>query len=287
MGNVIHLKNAVKVYGGHGDGLVVEVVTINPDTAAQWLKANRLNRPVRRRHVGFLAAEMERGHWQINGQAIVIAEDEQVLDGQHRLMAVIESGCTIETMVVYGISHEAFKTIDTGAVRTGGDAMSLEHPDAPRQSSQAVAGAVRWCQRMEKGFGGTQLKISNTDVLEYVQKHPSLWHCAEFLAGLPKDRPISLTCGVALLEIFSRKAPELAENFMRGFYTGEKLSLDDPEYILRQMLIRDAQRLTSYPMEVRMKMCCKAWNWKRSQRPRCTRQSITLNANDPPRMMIL
>lgn len=284
--NVVKLRNPVHVAGD--PSIIVEVVTITPEVASQWLKCNKNNRPVRRRHVEFLASEILKDHWQVNGQAIVISDDEQVLDGQHRLMAIIEAGVAVKSLVVYGISPDAFKTMDTGAVRTGSDAIALFYPDATHQVIKAIGAAVPWCLRLETGFYGRTTKISNTQVLEYVQRSPSLWRCAEFLAGLPKDaRPLSLGCGTALYEIFQRKNEALAEQFMRAFYTGELISINDPEYVLRQMLIKDAQRLTSYPAEIKMKMSVKAWNWRRRGRGDAPRQMIAIHPKDPDRITVL
>ena len=58
-----------------------------------------------------------------NGQfdAIVLL-DGAILDGQHRLWAVIESKTPVETIIIRGIAREAFATIDTvRAPRSGGD----------------------------------------------------------------------------------------------------------------------------------------------------------------------
>lgn len=272
-----------------GDGIISEVTTITPQSAAEWLKANKNNRPVRRRHVEFLANEILSGNWQVNGQAIVISDQEEVLDGQHRLMAVIEAGQAIQTLVVYGIGREAFKTIDTGAVRSGSDALALFYPNANGSLVKTVGSAVPWCLRMEAGFYGDRKKISNTDVLDYVSKHRELWSCAEILNGYPKDtRPLSQAMGTACYEIFRRKDPDLAEKFMRAVYTGEQLSITRAEYVLRSMLIRDAQRLSSYPAEIKMKMVVKAWNWTRRGRgDETSRPTLTIYPNESDRMVIL
>lgn len=284
--NVVKLKNPTRVVGDAS--IVVEVVTITPECASQWLKCNRNNRPVRHRHVEFLADEITSSNWQLNGQPIVISENEEVLDGQHRLMAIIESGIAVKSLVVYGINAEAFKTMDTGAVRTGSDALALFFPDAQRNIVKSIGSAVPWCRRLERGFYGDKTKTSNTEVISYVQAHPSLWRCAEVLSGYPKDsRPISLGCGTALYDIFQRKDEVLAERFMRAFFTGELISINEPEYVLRQMLIKDAQRLSSYPTDIRMKMCVKAWNWRRRGRTDAPRQVIAMHPQDPDRIVVL
>lgn len=268
-----------------GDDVIAEIVTITPRDAAQWLKANQHNRPVVRSHVHFLAKELIAGQWQLNGQPIVVSDGENILDGQHRLLAIIESGIEMRTLVIYGISQDAFKTIDTGKVRTSADALALYNPKDHHHKD--VASAVRWLQRMEAQFYGNVTKMSNTDVLEYVARYPSIQNAAEYVASLPKEgRPLSLACGTALCEFFSRRDADLALVFIRNLYTGENLVATSPEYILRAMLARDATQLRRLPSEIRMKMAVKAWNVRR-RNVNATRQAIAMSVGDSQRLVIL
>jgi hypothetical protein len=285
--NVIRLPNGQRL--NDANNIIIQLTTITPEDAARWLKCNHNNRPVRRGHVKFLAGEILNGNWQVNGQGIVISDNEEVLDGQHRLMAVIESGIAIKTLVIYGIDKAAFKTIDTGAVRTGADALSLWYPDIQQGITKAVGAAVAWCNRMDMGFSASnKTKTSNTEVLAYVAAHPSMWRCAEVLQGLPRDaRPVSLGMGTAAYEMFQRKDVDIADRFMYAFFTGENLALTSPEYILRAILQKDSQRLSSYPADIKMKMIVKAWNLRRRGRDETSRQAITLGPGDPDQIRIL
>lgn len=284
---IIQFPHAAKIYGADRN-IVAEVVTITPAIATEWLRCNKNNRPVRKRHVEFLASEIINGNWQVNGQAIVIAEDEQVLDGQHRLFAIIEAGKPIQSLVVYGITPEAFRTIDTGAKRTGADALALHFHEYARHTITAVAGAVQWCSRLDRQvIHGQGARISNTDVIEYVKDHPTLLQCAETIGGYPLDaRPISHGCGTALYEMFSRKHQEQATLFIRRFFTGEELSRTDPEYLLRAAFIRDAERVRKLPLEIRMRMCIKGWNWRRRGNATASRNVIACQPNDDQKIRI-
>jgi hypothetical protein len=271
---------------GEDKNVVAEVITITPADATSWLKGNNNNRPIRPRHVAFLAREMLEGNWQVNGQAIIIAEDEQVLDGQHRLLAIIDSGKTIQSLVVYGITEDAFKTIDTGAVRSSSDALHMHFKEAPTYALHAAATAVNWCHRLERGMG-KHVRVSNTDAIEYVKRHSSLIAHAETLQGFPHEaRPLSIGIGTALYEMFGRKNEPEADRFMKGFYTGEELNRTDPEYLLRGALIRDAQRTAKLPSEVRVRMVIKGWNWRRRGNTEASRQVIAVSANDEPKVKI-
>lgn len=286
MTNIIQLsQRASKIYGAN---VIVELCTITPESATNWLRANQHNRPVRRRHVSFLAKQILDGHWQVNGQTIIISEDEQVLDGQHRLLAVIEAGRQIQSLVVYGVDEEAFKTIDTGAVRTGADALCLEMPEVNSGTLKAASTAVGWCKRLEDGRLNSTRRISNTEIIQYIQKYPSLLQCVERLQSYQHEaRPISVGIGAALFEIFQRRSSDLAEDFMQKLYTGEGITREDVEWLLRQAFIRDAQSRTKLPYVAKVRMVCKGWNHRRRGLPSASARTIQLRPDDPQEVKIL
>lgn len=289
MTNIIQLKHAAKLHGC--DNIIAEVVTITPAEATNWLRANEHNRPVRKNHVNFLAGEIKNGNWQLNGQAIVIADNEQVLDGQHRLLAIIESGTPIQSLVVYGITPEAFSTMDTGAVRSGSDALCLHFHDHPIGVVKAVATAVPWVKQLERGAlrSGGSSKISNTEIIRYAQEHESLFERAATLMHYPKDnRPLSVGIATALFEMFGRKNELQAGKFFQDLFTGENLERTDVEYVLRQQFQKDAQRITAkYPTSIKVRMTIKAWNWRRRGRgDEANVQVITVSPAEDTRLVI-
>ena len=281
---VVEFSHPSKIYGSE---ILAEVMTVTPRDASEWLKCNKNNRPVRRRHIEFLAREILSGNWQVNGQAIIIADNDEILDGQHRLFAIIEAGKSIRTMVVYGISKEAFKTIDTGALRTGADALSLHFHDVGPTVIKAVSTAVQWVSGLERASLSNKAKMSNTDVIEYVKGHPSIIRCAETIFTYPKEtRPLPVGCGTALLEVFSRKNQEAAATFVKNLCTGEDLVRTDPEFILRAAFIKDATRVRKLPASVKMRMVIKGWNWIRRGNTSATINTVTVTTNEDPKVRV-
>src|SRR4051794_37109554 len=88
-------------------------VLVTPEMAMRLLDANKLNRPLTSGHAERIAQQIIQGKWRFNGDTIKISEDGDVLDGQHRLFAIIEAKIAVETIIVYGIKRDAFATIDT------------------------------------------------------------------------------------------------------------------------------------------------------------------------------
>jgi hypothetical protein len=68
---------------------------------------------------------MENGRFKLNGESIVIDDNGNVIDGQHRLLAVVQSGATIRSVVVRGVDADSFQSIDSGVRRDGRDILSV------------------------------------------------------------------------------------------------------------------------------------------------------------------
>ena len=75
-------------------------VMISPTLAFEMLKHNKVNRKINERRVLIYAHEMQHGEWKETGHPIVVSSEGNLIDGQHRLHAILKSNCTIPTMVV-------------------------------------------------------------------------------------------------------------------------------------------------------------------------------------------
>lgn len=93
------------------------VETITPDIAKQYLKHNTTNRGISKKVISKYADDMKNGKWELNGSSISFYKNGTLANGQHRLMAVVQSGATIETLVVYDVD-ESVHIYDRLLVRT-------------------------------------------------------------------------------------------------------------------------------------------------------------------------
>lgn len=99
----------------------LQIMEVTPQQAKAWLKVNTLNRPVRESYVDFLAESMRRGEWVINHQPVAL-NGNRLIDGQHRLMAVIRSELpAVKMSVVTDADTATFDTIDIGVKRSHAD----------------------------------------------------------------------------------------------------------------------------------------------------------------------
>lgn len=86
--------------------ITAKVETITPDIAKTMLGENVNNRRISHDNVNMFAREMRNGEWRFNGEAIKFSKDGRLLDGQHRLLAVIAADKPLTTLVIRGLEDE-------------------------------------------------------------------------------------------------------------------------------------------------------------------------------------
>jgi hypothetical protein len=101
--------------------------TITPEDAELLLTLNyENNRRETDSRWGKYALTMEDGGWIATHQGIALTEDGVLIDGQHRLMAIIEYGNPVEMLITTGLGKEAYETIDRGMSRTFAQAFEMK-----------------------------------------------------------------------------------------------------------------------------------------------------------------
>lgn len=145
--------------------------SIGPELAACMLKCNKSNRPVRQQRVVELAREIESGRWLRTHQGIAFDVNGILLDGQHRLLAIIRAGQKVSCNVDFGLSPEAFKVIDTHAKRKAADALHIQG----HTNTIKLAAAAGVLVSIERGHQHEHARaITPGDVARYVELHPEL-----------------------------------------------------------------------------------------------------------------
>lgn len=102
-----------------------EVVTVSPELARLYLEGNTENRNVRESRVKMLAEVITRGEWVTTHQGIAISSNGRLLDGQHRLLAIVKAGKSVDVMVTTGADESSFSAIDLHDKRRISDALCM------------------------------------------------------------------------------------------------------------------------------------------------------------------
>jgi len=107
----------------------MEWLRVTPQMAEEWLKLNTENRPVKSSQVAYLQSEITSGRFIGTGSPIIFV-GKTLVDGQHRLMAIVRADKTVDMMVVHhpvnAQTKQIFHVIDTGVKRSFADLLSLK-----------------------------------------------------------------------------------------------------------------------------------------------------------------
>lgn len=106
----------------------IELVT--PSVAEKFLAQNKSNRKVRPSWVDSLADSISRGEWLVTHQGIAFNNKGELIDGQHRLMAILQSKGAVKVMVTRGLKSDAFSVLDNGIKRTLTDQTNINRKTA-------------------------------------------------------------------------------------------------------------------------------------------------------------
>jgi hypothetical protein len=251
----------------------VQIEKITPALAEKYLEHNVSNRKFRKRVADGYATQMRKGQWEEkNGETIQFDIDGNLINGQHRLEGIKESGVTLEFVVVRDLPKEAFAKIDIGLKRTGGDVLYIE---GAKQATQ-LAGCIRRFLLLKKGkgkgeLGGENTKgISNADILKEFQKRKRWWNevndnATTWYHELGASLPPSDIGGLYawLHEISS----DDASKFFVKLATGAELKMKSPIRQLRSFLqkTRGFRGGSKIKRVERLAIFIKAWNLYRSK----------------------
>lgn len=104
---------------------------ITPEVAASILeKSNTKNRRMRGWWAAAIAAAIRRGEWIVTHQGIAFDSDGNLIDGQHRLKAVVMAGIAVKMFVFTGLCPKSFMAIDVGVKRSTSDTTGLDKQTA-------------------------------------------------------------------------------------------------------------------------------------------------------------
>lgn len=241
-----------------------EVVTISPDEAFVMLNEhNAFNRPVDWNTVSYYKQQMLAGLWQINGEPVIISDQGDLLDGQHRLYACYESGVPLKTILVKGISKAAFRTINTGKKRSVRDIFTidaLQKGDTTGLAGTlgAAAGIVIEYERgwiKKKGTDGC--KVSPQEKLKFVEQTPKLveWVKRAREKESPIKRYSSIIAAIAFMG--SHKYEMKAGMFVDGVMSGAMLEHRNPMLTLHQKFAKSEERFRRWE---KIAYAILAWN---------------------------
>ncbi len=154
----------------------VSRVLITPEQAFEWLEsANTNNRRVCDSHVSRLARDMAGGRWKLTHTGIAFGPDGTLLDGQHRLWAIVEAGVPVAMVVWRGVDPDSMMAIDSGRSRSMTDILNIagENGDVGRHDLailRAMLGSFGSPPVLSTAETSEALRI-HADAIEFAMTH--------------------------------------------------------------------------------------------------------------------
>lgn len=246
-----------------------KIMMISPGMAQEFLLKNNNNRPLRKERVEHYLNQMRKGLWDVQNDDICFDWDGNLINGQHRLSAIVRLGKTVEMGVKFGLNPRAFTIIDSGATRSAGDSLSI----VGLTNSNAKAAITKFYMQFRRGNfvdrgGIVRTPFSITEVVVFAEENAKrLEEVYSFTTKIYKDfKPIPSRYIGALYWILSDIDTEAANAFFELYGTGIGLTQRHPVYILRTKLMSDMNSIKKYPTTDKLLWFIMAWNYYRQGR---------------------
>lgn len=251
-----------------------QVEEIDPVFAKELLGSNTHNRTLRHRRIEELATDMREGSWQQNGESIKIARDGTIIDGQHRLHAIIAADVTLPILVVRDLPMSTQEVVDTGSKRTFPDVLKLRK----ESNSVTLAAVTRRVETWTRGIRTIRAAYvaTNTQLLQTLDRYPDIRIAAEAAESVRTHIRLQASSAGLCYWVFSNlatkdqeEADRLSEDltfFYERLKDGAELATDHPIYVLRRTIIDNMNSKTRLNENTSVAYVIKAWNAYREGR---------------------
>lgn len=265
--------------------LTYAIYRVTPKVAQYWLDTYNLhNRNLVDNRAKVLAADMNNEDWKFNGDTIRFGIDPDgdiiLLDGQHRLAALLVSGKTYAFLVVTGLEATTQETMDFGAKRSFADVLHLRGASSTTQLSALVGRIYQWENgTLRSGNSGrtkgTVAQLTRKwqelgDVSDHLNRGVT---CGKRLHAAPS---MFALCSYVFSEVEKNQegGPHRTEKddadslpdtdfFFDRLYDGEALVEGNPILSLRNMFFNNQASKQRYSDGTLLAMTIKAWNYYR------------------------
>ena len=224
--------------------------SISPEEARLWLDTkNSRNRPVSENAVAKYTQQIKENRWLDNGQAIIFGESGQLLNGQHRLMAIVRANKTVPATITWGVSDKAFDTIDDANSRSLADVLHIKG----ESHSGLLSAGLRFLwiytrgeierRDLRRGVIATKQRLEET-----LEKNRKITASVKFYSTL-KQRPggllIPAGMAIGLHYLFALVDENKSDDFFSLLQSGFDLCEGHPIALLRARLIAGQKEASS------------------------------------------
>ena len=213
---------------------------ISPEVARNIINKSKqlgfINRQERLSTIKKYAKKMRDGEWLQTGDTIKITDNGILIDGYHRLYAIIEAGVTIPIIIVRGVDQNSYSEIDTGQKRNYTDVLYI---DGYRKYTKYITAAskviIYFIEHKTYPDSSSLSYIGINDIRRVCDKyHDIMEYAAQYYSSRQKGL-INASVNISLWTMFSTIDEQKTYDFFDKIYTGINLNDNDPRYHVRKM----------------------------------------------------
>lgn len=238
-----------------GSPINVSTQMVTPEIAKQMLTSIRNDRPLSKNTLLNYTEIMRRGEWKFNGDPVRLNSDGELIDGQHRLHAIVNSGKAQRMLVIHGLDNTVFDTIDVGKKRSSADLLNI----AGYKNVNVLAATARALIIYESGVYWASEAAKNLDynptgkqIVAYVGNNPDVADCTRQMQAQYHSavRIVAPSAAGMAYTLASRVSQTKADAFLAGVAGMEPTERNDPRWVAREYFARQkhetmTKRLTS------------------------------------------
>jgi len=259
-----------------------EIVEVTPRMAAELLEHNIHNRNIREQVWRKYARDMLAGKW-IVAESIKVDWNGRIIDGQHRLIAVIESGVTVQMMIVRNLDPDAQAAIDAGAKRSTADALRFK---GHHEYATTVAAVARLARAWEAGGLRSATshgagEVTNAEVVEWVEENEDVHEAAAFGTRYAKRVGASPTALTFASMLFFRIDTQAGIDFITSIAERDMDGRGDPRVALYEALASFNRRGMRVTVPLQLNVIFRAWNQWRSGKTLTPHALLNVNPKTP------
>lgn len=262
-----------KITAGFTKKTVIPNVKVTPKLAQQLLTHNLDNRPISNNVLKGYTAEMKQGKWLVTNDNVSFDIHGNLSNGQHRLMAVANSGTIQIFNIQCGTPKEAFVKMDIAKQRSASDAVYIS---GVKKNYATLASAIKLLIYLQNGgfknTGDKRVKyarINNEEVIEYLENKCENRAFLEEMCSISsrwayKGKFLSSSTYAAFAYWFGLINRTKAIEFFELLSSGHSLEKGSPILALRNKLAdSEMSKVAQIDMTQKVALIVKAWNYYR------------------------
>lgn len=215
--------------GNANQKVTARFVNVTPAMAAAWRERNHTNRNFRILIAQGYADEMRAGRWRLSGDALQFNREGELINGQHRLWAVVESGVTCQFLVMENLDDETAAITDGGTPRQASDTLKMLYGI---ERANVITGVIK---ALDQYIDGRRLKLSIGHAIEQVARYQG--GCLWAVQAAPGRSRFAAAPVIAALVFAHRTNPVGVSEFGQLLFTGANLTDTSPILKCRNYII--------------------------------------------------